>query len=1249
MRYEPHATSPNILGGYSGNARTAGVYGATISGGGTSGSVNTVTDIYGTVGGGVGNTAGDNAGTVDDTYYCTVGGGYYNTASGHYAAVGGGNQNTASGGYGSAITGGYRNTASGSIGATVCGGYDNVASGTSGATVVGGRYNTASGQSSTVCGGWDSTASGKFSTVAGGYENATPAGNATVSGGSNNTASGWCSGVGSGDANAASGHYSAVPGGQSNAAAGQYTLAAGRRAQANHDGAFVWADSTDADFASSAANELSARATGGVRLFVDTAGSGLRLQPHATSPNIIAGHANNAVTVGVRGAAIGGGGGSFINQVTDHYGTVGGGLHNQAGDGAGGIDDAEYATVAGGNWNTASGECATIGGGYSNTASGHQSVIAGGYDNSAAGTWAAVGGGEKNEGSGENATVGGGEENIASGLCATVGGGGGYDNGQTTPHGNTASGDYATVGGGTDNTASGTGATVAGGGAWSQGNTAGASYAAVGGGYRNTAGDDAATVGGGYFNQAKDAYNTIGGGWSNIAGHDTEDGTHATIAGGYSNEATRHCAAVGGGRDNGAHASFATVPGGQNNNADGEYSFAAGRRAKANHDGAFVWADSTNADFASSTADEFAVRATGGIQLHVDTNGGGLRVLPRASSAVLVAGHTANTAAAAADGAVISGGGSAVNENKVTDSYGTVGGGSGNQAGDDAGTVNDAMSATVAGGFANTASGPRAAVGGGWSNAATGSHSTIPGGSDNDAVGAFSFAAGRLANANHDGTFVWADSTFASFGSTGSDQFLIRAGGGVGIGLNNPAEALDVSGNIKASGLLNSAGSVVVDGTNRRVLSTGDLYLYVGSNTRALQIEYDSTSPNLIGGYTGNSVTTGVHGATISGGGNSGSENQVTDHYGTVGGGAENQAGNGTGTVDDAWCTTVAGGFYNNATGDYATVPGGRRNDATGGYSFAAGRRAKANHDGTFVWADSTDADFTSTGTDQFLIRADGGVGVGTNTPISQLHVRENVSGSGAFAANHVACIGNTNSSMAQVLALRMTNLDNPSASNNFVTFFDSNEAVGAIEGDGSGGVTLDTTSSDFAEYLPKACPNEELGPGDIVGLAAGRIGRATRGAERAMVVSTAPAVRGNRPKSGNESAHAAVAFVGQVPVRVRGPVRAGDYVVPSAREDGTGVAVSPQDLTAETAALAVGRALEAGGREEVSRVRVLVGLPRDAGWRALLERRDARLEALERRLAALESRGRVPLTSAALCAGLLFAGAVVWRRRRNR
>jgi hypothetical protein len=50
----------------------------------------------------------------------------------------------------------------------------------------------------------------------------------------------------------------------------------------------------------------------------------------------------------------------------------------------------------------------------------------------------------------------------------------------------------------------------------------------------------------------------------------------------------------------------------------------------------------------------------------------------------------------------------------------------------------------------------------------------------------------------------------------------------------------------------------------------------------------NATSPNLIGGYSGNSVTAAVYGATIGGGGASGDFNRVTDHYGTVAGGKNN-------------------------------------------------------------------------------------------------------------------------------------------------------------------------------------------------------------------------------------------------------------------------------------------------------------------------------------------------------------------------
>ena len=58
-----------------------------------------------------------------------------------------------------------------------------------------------------------------------------------------------------------------------------------------------------------------------------------------------------------------------------------------------------------------------------------------------------------------------------------------------------------------------------------------------------------------------------------------------------------------------------------------------------------------------------------------------------------------------------------------------------------------------------------------------------------------------------------------------------------------------------------------------------------------LWAQQNSTSPNLIGGYSGNSVTTGGVGATLRGGGRSVYITRATDDYGTVGGGRNNQAG----------------------------------------------------------------------------------------------------------------------------------------------------------------------------------------------------------------------------------------------------------------------------------------------------------------------------------------------------------------------
>ena len=167
------------------------------------------------------------------------------------------------------------------------------------------------------------------------------------------------------------------------------------------------------------------------------------------------------------------------------------------------------------------------------------------------------------------------------------------------------------------------------------------------------------------------------------------------------------------------------------------------------------------------------------------------------------------------------------------------------------------------------------------------------------------------------------------------------------------------------------------------------------NNSRVLRLEPNATSPNVIGGFSGNNITSGALGVTICGGGKSQYANSVTANGGTIGGGLGNTASNfavvGGGYINTASGVeaTVGGGLINTASGDYATVggglnngasgyaataPGGSENIALGDYSFAAGRNANANHPGSFVFADSgLSATFSSIRDNEFAVRCIGG------------------------------------------------------------------------------------------------------------------------------------------------------------------------------------------------------------------------------------------------------------------------------------
>lgn len=140
-------------------------------------------------------------------------------------------------------------------------------------------------------------------------------------------------------------------------------------------------------------------------------------------------------------------------------------------------------------------------------------------------------------------------------------------------------------------------------------------------------------------------------------------------------------------------------------------------------------------------------------------------------------------------------------------------------------------------------------------------------------------------------------------------------------------------------------------------------------------------------------------------------------------------------------------------------------------------------------------------------------------------------------------------------------------------------------------GVSYESGNGDYAEWLPRRNGDEKLEAGDVVGVFGGRISRLTHGAERVMVVSSAPIVLGNMPPKSREHLYEKVAFLGQVPVKVIGSVKEGDYIVASGREDGCALAIPQELMTSDEFPKVVGRAWGTSRLQSAKLVNVAVGL----------------------------------------------------------
>jgi hypothetical protein len=287
---------------------------------------------------------------------------------------------------------------------------------------------------------------------------------------------------------------------------------------------------------------------------------------------------------------------------------------------------------------------------------------------------------------------------------------------------------------------------------------------------------------------------------------------------------------------------------------------------------------------------------------------------------------------------------------------------------------------------------------------------------------------------------------------------------GNGAGLANVSAA--ALGGLGASSFWQTGGNGGTAAGMQFLGTTDDQALEIHvNNLRALRLEpilndgTHSNEVNVIAGSSFNFVGAGVSGATVGGGGSGnfttndvnsvtanfgtvaggygntasgdatvggGYRNTAGGYYATVGGGSGNRAVGDYATVGGGYANTasgdggarVGGGYQNTASGFSATVGGGYENTASGDFSFAAGQNAQALNTGSFVWADgSTGLAFSSTAANQFLIRAAGGVGIGTSTPQGLLHVRGNNAGS---FGNSTAFIENTNTSANASPALRV-------------------------------------------------------------------------------------------------------------------------------------------------------------------------------------------------------------------------------------
>ncbi len=167
-------------------------------------------------------------------------------------------------------------------------------------------------------------------------------------------------------------------------------------------------------------------------------------------------------------------------------------------------------------------------------------------------------------------------------------------------------------------------------------------------------------------------------------------------------------------------------------------------------------------------------------------------------------------------------------------------------------------------------------------------------------------------------------------------------------------------------------------------------------------------------------------------------------------------------------------------------------------------------------------------------------------------------------------------------------------------------------------GVEYSSGNGDYAEWLERANPGEEISFGDIVAVKGGKITKELAGAEQIMAVSKNPIVLGNMPEAAKIKGGNNIAFMGQIPVKVVGAVHSGDYIIAKGEVPGYGIAVHPKDMTVADFKLAVGRSWDTNLKDGPKMVNTVVGVHNHdflniiGSLQQKAEKTDERLKAIE-------------------------------------